>query len=137
MAKKQAYFAQAEKLYIESGYTRAQIAKALNLTEKTVGEWKKEGDWDNKRSYALKMKNSCNIELHKMLTGLTKKVNDQLADDSMPDAQTLYAINSLAATMLKLKTYEDTIIQEEAGKKDIQESSAEDLLTKVQDILGV
>lgn len=138
MAKKQAYYADAEKLFVESGIPLAGIAKKLEITEKTLREWKKEGEWDRKRVQFLKIKNSCNVELHKMLTNLAQKVNDKIEVDEIPDAQTLYAINSLAATMLKLKTYEDSVVQQEISEKtEEKEASSEEILSKVHDILGI
>lgn len=136
MAKKQAYYGDAEKMFVENGATLAGISKKLEVTEKTLREWKKEGEWDRKRSQFLKIKNSCNVELHKMIGNLAQQVNDQIQGGEKPDPQMLYGINQLAATMLKLKTYEDSMIQEETSKEE-KTVSSEEILGKVHDILGI
>lgn len=139
MAKKQAYYAEAEKLYIENAIPLSGIAKQLEITEKTLREWKTEGNWEEKRKNFIKTKNSCNVELHKMIANLAGQVNQNLKEGMPVDPQMLYGINQLAATMLKLKAYEDNVVKEEAAKINTEEKSTsnEELLNQVHDILGI
>jgi len=46
MAKKQFFFENAERLYVIEQMTISEIARHLNLGEKTVWLWKEEGKWD-------------------------------------------------------------------------------------------
>ena len=137
MGKKQTYYPDAEKMFVENGIPVTQISRRLEITEKTLREWKAEGEWDRKRLAWLKTVNSCNVELHKTVNGLAKSINDQIEQGNAPDPQMVYALNSLASTMLKVKTYEDTALQEEISKKEDKNTSPEDLIVKVQDMLGV
>lgn len=137
MAKKQAYYDQAEKMYIEQGVPLSGIAKKLEITEKTLGAWKTEGDWERKRAHYLKTKNSSNTELHKMIANLSRQVNDDIEAGNRPDPQLIYSISGLANIMLKLKTYEDAIVKEETEKKEDKGASTEEILTQVHDILGI
>lgn len=136
MGKKQAYYATAEKLYIEDRIPLSGISSRLGITEKTLRDWKKEGDWEKKKIQLLKIQNSCNVELHKLVMNLTQKVNDDIASGVAPDAGTLYTIKSLASTLPKLKSYEDSILQEESKSKE-ESSSADEIISKVNDILGI
>lgn len=53
LAKKQLLFADAERLYIIDHCTLGEIASRLRIHEKTVANWKEEGDWENKRKNIL------------------------------------------------------------------------------------
>ncbi len=136
MAKKQAYFAQAEKMFVENGIPMSGIAKTLDISEKTLREWKKEGDWDRKRLMFLKNQNSCNTELYELLRKLTQKVNEDIDNGVTPEAGILYTIKALAGSLPKIKVYEDQNIQEQLEQKE-EKSSTEDIVTKVNDILGI
>lgn len=134
MGKKHTYYAIAERMYVEEKIPVSGIAKRLETTEKTLHEWKNEGDWKRKRLQFLKIQNSCNVELHKLIMNLTQKVNEDIANGITPEAGTLYTIKSLASTLPKIKSYEDTVIQEESGQ---EEASTVDIISKVNDILGI
>jgi uncharacterized protein YjcR len=136
MAKKQAYFAQAEKLFVENGIPMSGISKTLDISEKTLREWKKEGDWDRKRLQFLKNQNSCNTELYELLRKLTQKVNEDIDNGAMPEAGILYTIKALAGSLPKIKVYEDQNIQEQLEQKE-EKASTEDIVSKVNDILGI
>lgn len=43
----------AEHLYINEGYTLKAIAEHLDITEKTVGKWCREGKWEDKKAIAV------------------------------------------------------------------------------------
>lgn len=36
----------AQQLYLETGKTQKEIAQIAHVTEKTLGKWKNEGDWE-------------------------------------------------------------------------------------------
>lgn len=47
--KKQILAESAANLYIEKFMTLENIAKQLNVSERTLQRWKSEGNWDEKR----------------------------------------------------------------------------------------
>ncbi|WP_367867889.1 hypothetical protein [Pedobacter sp. WC2423] len=53
MAKKDALQRNAEMAFIELGYNAKTIAEQFGVTEKTVGNWRKEGEWDKQREELL------------------------------------------------------------------------------------
>jgi hypothetical protein len=137
MAKKQAYYAQAEKMYVEEKATLSRIYAVLGVSEKTLREWKKEGDWDHKRIQYLKLQNSCNVEMHKMVMNLMQKVNDDIAAGITPEAGILYTIKSLTTTLARMKQYEDSIIRQESPAEQGEKTSVEEIVSRVNDILGI
>lgn len=136
MAKKETYFLDAEKMYVEERIPISGIAIRLGVSEKTLRDWKAEGDWENKKKNYLKTQNSCNIEIYKLVLKLTKKVNEDIDQGIMPEASLLYTIKSLSSTLPKIKSYEDSKIQEETDTKD-EKASTEDIVSRVNDILGI
>lgn len=49
MAKKETLQRHAEEMFIDLGYNAKLISERLDVTEKTVGLWRKKGDWDKRR----------------------------------------------------------------------------------------
>jgi len=133
MAKKQTYYAIAEKTYVEQHIPISGIAKRLDITEKTLGDWKKEGNWDAKKSQLLQSQQSCNAELYELVRKMTKKISEDYAKDITPDAGTLYFLKGMIDKLPKLKAYEESNIVKEQENK----ASTEELLSKVSDILGI
>lgn len=137
MAKKETYFLDAEKMYVEDRIPITGISKRIGVSEKTLREWRDEGEWENKKKNYLKTQNSCNIELYKLVLKLTQKVNDDIDQGIMPEAGTLYTIKSLTSSLPKMKSYEDSRIQDEICDHKDGKVSTEDIISKVNDILGV
>lgn len=43
----------AERMFVEEGMTAKAIANAIDMTEQTIGRWRKSGEWDKKRTRHL------------------------------------------------------------------------------------
>ena len=56
MTNKQYLIGEAENLFVYKLKTVETIANELNLSRKTVMNWKEKGDWDNKRKLYIKSK---------------------------------------------------------------------------------
>lgn len=68
--------AMAERMFVEEGMTAKSIASALDITEQTVGRWRKgiQGDisWDDKRTQFLSAPHNIKKVLMNELTHLSK-----------------------------------------------------------------
>lgn len=68
--------AMAERMFVEEGMTAKSIASALDITEQTVGRWRKgiQGDisWDDKRTQFLSAPSNIKKVLMGELTHLSK-----------------------------------------------------------------
>ncbi len=89
--------AMAERMYVEEGMTAKAIANAIDVTEQTIGRWKKglSGDisWDEKRSQYLSAPNNIKKVLTNELIHLTK------GGDATLDIKAITDITKAIATL--------------------------------------
>lgn len=125
MSKKATYEILASQYFIEMQMSIAQIAKRLNISEKTLHTWKKDGDWDKKRCRFLKSQYSTNQSLYELLNLVTKKALDDFKlEGIMPEQKTLYFIMNMSDKLSKLKQFESDIAQEKIEQvKETEEKS--------------
>ena len=124
MAKKQLYFAEAERLYVIEQCTFAEIASRLKVNEKTVRSWKEEGDWDTKRLQYLKSKQSFHEELYTFARLLLKNIREDMEAGKQVDANRLYTLTRMIPQLVKVKDYEE-IARKAEGGTDKQPSNEE------------
>lgn len=136
MAKKQLYFGEAERLYVIEQMTLAEIASRLRLAEKTVRNWKDEGDWETKRLQHLKSKQAFHEELYEFARKLMEGIKEDLENKVKVDAGRMYAFTRLLPLITKVKDYEDVVTakeKEKAPKATLQD----DVLKIIQESLGI
>lgn len=138
MAIKESHKILAGQYFIEYQMSVAEIARRLNISEKTLHNWKKEGNWDSKRTQFLKSQYSTNQTLYELVHLIaTKAVEDFKTDGTVPDQKTLYFISAMSDKLLKLKAYEQSQAAEkieEINKNQAEnkpEINKEDVLDKV------
>ena len=131
MSKKQAFFAIAEKMYTEEHLPISGIAQRLDITEKTLRGWRDEGSWETKKVQILKCQQTCHAEMYKLVEKLVAKMTTDLDDGKMPDGSTFYFVRGMIDKLPKLKAYEEA-----SGEKEETKVSTEDLVNKVNEILG-
>lgn len=89
--------AMAERMFVEEGMTAKAIANAIDVTEQTIGRWKKgiQGDisWDEKRSQYLATPNNIKKILTNELIHLSK------GGDATLDIKAITDITKAIATM--------------------------------------
>ncbi|MDD3236819.1 MAG: hypothetical protein PHV37_01820 [Candidatus Gastranaerophilales bacterium] len=134
MAKKEQYYVLAEKYYVEEQIPVTGIAKKLNITEKTLHNWRKEGEWDDKRTKFLRSQCNCYSSLYELLNKLIAKVTESIANDEKIDGSTLYFIKTLMDKLPKLKKFENDLILDKLETSSTEESN-EDIATKVAELV--
>nr|BDD46387.1 hypothetical protein 5 [bacterium] len=132
MSKKQAYFAIAEKMFTEEQIPITGIAERLDITEKTLRAWRDEGSWEKKKAQIMKSSQSCHAELYKLVEKLTTQMTDEIEAGGSPDGAKLYFVSKMIDKLPKLKAYEET-----ANEKQESKISTEDLVSKVNNLLGI
>lgn len=137
MAKSPEILIIATQYYVECQMSVAQIAKRLNVSEKTLHTWKKENDWQGKRNRFLKSMYSTNQSLYELLHLVSQKaIDDYKTDGTMPDQKTLYFIMGMTDRLPKLKMYEKQEIQEKVeelnadNKEKENKINTDDMLQK-------
>ena len=138
MAKKQLLFADAERLYVIDHCTLGEIASRLGIHEKTVGNWKDEGDWDNKRRRHLAGKQAFHEELYDFTRKLMRSISNDLDNGNKVDPGRMFAFNNLVGRLKNVKEYEDVMHQKE--KEDEKKGSGgitEETLRIIEEELGI
>ena len=119
MTKKDEYLILAEKYFVEDQLPVSVISKKLNITEKTLHNWKEKSDWQTKRKNFLKSQYNCYANLYDLLNRVVQKTLDEFnAEDKMPDGATLYFIKAMSDKLPKLKQLEETLQTEKTNTKD-------------------
>lgn len=134
MAKSPEILILATQYYVECQMSVAQIAKRLNVSEKTLHNWKKENDWQSKRNRFLKSMYSTNQSLYELLHLVSQKaIDDYKTDGTMPDQKTLYFIMGMTDRLPKLKMYEKQEIQDKV--EELNSSDEVNNNVKTEDVL--
>jgi len=116
MAKKAQYFNEAERLYVVEQCTIAEIASRLRLAEKTVRNWKDEGDWETKRLQYVRSKQSFHEELYEFARKLMQSIKEDMEAGEKVETGRLYTLTRLLPMLVKVKDYEDVAAKKEADK---------------------
>lgn len=116
MAKKDQYFSISEDLFVNGFKTIAEIATQLKLAEKTIRNWKAEGEWDRKRAALVKSQTSYHQEVYEFARLLLKSIRDDLENGVKVDPGRMYAWGRLNDSIMKVKKYEDEI-----GKENVDD----------------
>lgn len=122
MGKKEQYYCLAEKMYVEEQKPVSAIAKSLNITNKTLGDWKKEGNWDEKRRKFLGSQYACYTGLYELLNKVTTKAIEEFHETGeIPERSTMNFISKMIDKLPKLKNFEAREIAEHL-EEDLQEN---------------
>ena len=84
MSKKDLHFATAEEMFVAKLMNVGDIADKLGLSEKTVRNWKAEGDWDRKRREAMYDGASIEESQRKIAVRISDLINRLLDEGEIP-----------------------------------------------------
>jgi hypothetical protein len=137
MAKKAAYFAEAERLYVQDQCAPAEIASRLRLGEKTVRDWKIEGKWDEKRKAYILSRQSFHEELYEFARELMHSVREDIKLGQKVDAGRMYTMAKMLPMIMKVKDYED-VKQQKEKEGAPKEGITEDVVKMIErEVLGI
>lgn len=109
MAKKSAYFAEAERLYVTESCTLEEISARLrNVSVRSLQDWKTEANWENKRRQFIQQKESFSEELYGLTRKLMESIKTDIDNKNDPSQSKLYTLTKLLDSMNKVKKYEDS-----------------------------
>ena len=112
MGKKEEYYLLAKKYYVEDQQPISSVGKRLNITEKTLHGWKREGDWEKERKKFLSSQYNCYSSLYELLNRVTNAALDtHSTTGELPDKATLDFIKAMADKLPKVKRMEDTLLE--------------------------
>ena len=119
MAKKAIYFNEAERHFVAEQCTIEEIASKLKLSEKTVRNWKAEGDWETKRLQCIKSKQAFHAEMYELTRALASSIKDDINARIEISPSRLNALSRLIPLFTPLKKYEDALANMQTGEMDV------------------
>jgi DNA-binding transcriptional MerR regulator len=114
----------AQRMYVEDLMTFEAIAKELDVSERTVREWAKNGNWELKRKKYREFQESLHDDAREIATLLAQKIKEQLQSDQMPSRDLLNSFTKIAASMIRMRDYEKAISADEEASDAESEAAA-------------
>jgi len=133
--KKNQHFYEAEKMYVYHRLSAVEIASRLNLCEKTVRLWSKEGKWADKRNEFLKFDMAFHEEMYQFSRKLMRMIEYDLDNGIKTNASQLYTFAKTLTVISKVKDYEDTVAKKDKRKR--KGLSPEIIRQIEEEILGI
>ena len=136
MTNKQYLIGEAENLFVYKLKTVETIANELNLSRKTVMNWKEKGDWDNKRKLYIKSKIAFHEELFEFARKLMKDISADIDAGEKVDQGRMYTFCKLIPMFTKVKDYEDIVAKKE--EKATPRGLTPELIAQIEEeVLGI
>lgn len=107
--KKQLLAKTAAKLYIEKFMTLKNIAKQLNVSERTLRRWKAAGNWEEQRNKYIKSKTSLHKDLYDFGRTLLKSIKTDMENGEKVEPSRMYAVTKIINMLKNAKSYEDNV----------------------------
>lgn len=136
MNSKKYLFNEAERQYIYKFLTIEELANRLNLSPRTVMNWKEQGDWDKKRKEFLKSKQSFHEDMYIFARKLMNDIMADMDSGEKIDPGRMYAFCRIIPMFTKVKSYEDIVYKPEVKEK--QKGLSAELIAQIeQEVLGI
>lgn len=103
MNKFEEYGILAEKYFVEEQLSLTEISEKLNINTKTLIEWKKQENWEEKRKNFLSSQYSCYSALQELLMYLSKDALMKIKSGEVPESASLNFIAKMAEKLPKIK----------------------------------
>ena len=129
MAKKAEYFIRAEEMFVQERLSVEEIAQRMPVSSRTIGDWRRENDWDGKRERFAAQETSTTEKLYKLIQALTDKAIQSAENNEEPSQSQLYFIGKMAPLLLKLKKFEEDV------QKPAEEGVTEDTLAEQKQVV--
>lgn len=107
--KKQILAASAANLYIEKFMTLENIAKNLNVSERTLRRWKAEGKWEEKRLKQIQEKTTLHEDLCEFGKTLLESIKADMQNGKKVEPSRMYTITKIMNMLKNVKNYEDKV----------------------------
>lgn len=101
MSKVNEYFNQAEKLFVEEQKTQIEIASLLPVSERTVRNWSKKGNWIKKRKLYIESKLSLKDKVNEFAIELMERIKSDMQSGAKISTLKLRLLDSILARALK------------------------------------
>ena len=133
MSKKKLYYDQAQNLYVVEQCTINEIASRVPVSEKTIRNWKDQGNWEDKRKKLIKSQTAFHSDLYNFSRKIMKSVEEDIENGEKVDPGRMYFLNNIIKNILKIKEYEDDI----QGEKKESSESKKNLIDLIDEYMGI
>ncbi len=137
MAKRNALYADAERLYVQDQLTLEAIASKLGCSVRTLTTWKGDGNWDGKRSGFIQTTQSMHEELYELARLLTTKNLNKVREGSEPEKEQLSFVVKVMATLEKTRKYETDATTTKDDPAAVKAAKLKDLKQTIFSQFGV
>lgn len=135
MAKKGVYAEQAQQYYVFQQMTLAEIADRLPVSERSLSDWKQDGNWDEKRAQHLETKRLFHEELYSLGLALVRQVKTDLDAGKTISPTRLNFLTRVTGSLTKAKEYEEA---KTAAETETESGTKADLINFIEkDILKI
>lgn len=137
MAKKAALYADAERLYVQDQLTLEAIASKLGCGVRTLTNWKREGNWDEKRRGFLETTQSMHEDLYELARLLTTKNLNKVRENAEPEKEQLSFIVKVMATLERTRKYETEVTAPKEDPEQQKRDKLKNLKDRIYEQFGV
>ncbi|MCI0453807.1 MAG: phage terminase small subunit-related protein [Candidatus Dadabacteria bacterium] len=123
------YFDQAERLYVVELCTLKEIASRLNLAKRTLINWKRRGNWEEKRIRYIESKKKFHEELEELAKKLIRSIMSYVDSGKKIDVGRIHAIKYILSEITKINQYEE--IRTEPERESIEKVLSGDTIRSI------
>lgn len=136
MSKIQECYKDCERCYISENMSFGEIEQRYPVSDKTLRNWAKKGNWQQRRKSFRSQQSSLNEKLHAFVDKLMDTILDDWNNGRQVDPGRMYAFNQLLGKLEKVQKYENASKQASEPENNAP-PNPEDLANRVRDVLGL
>lgn len=129
---------QAKSLFIKGQMTQEELARKLNISERTIRRWKQAGGWKQLRDDFRQNSISFHQELYLFAKKLILSIRRDIEKGIKIDTGRLFAISKLLPLIKLVKEYEDSVAKTKAANAVKNANISSKTIKQIQgEILGL
>ena len=124
----------ARMLYIDKLYTFEEVARELDVSERTVRRWGQEGGWAEKIQTIHAARERMSEQVREVTALLGEGLIGQLEEGKEPNSRVLDAYARLATSLLKVREYDKDAEAEGVDKSADNEAAMKNAVSQFEDL---
>jgi hypothetical protein len=137
LAKKEVLLENAQRLYVIEQMTIDEVARKMEVNERTIRRWKTEHNWDLKKEQYIKTKQMFHEELYNFARKLMISIEYDMENKEKVDPGRMFAFTKMLPLITKIKEYEDEVSKKGTEDTGSKELSPEFMKTINEEFLGI
>ena len=137
MAKKEVLLENAQRLYVIEQMTIDEVARKVDVNERTIRRWKTEHNWDLRKEQYIKTKQMFHEELYNFARKLMVSIEYDMDNNEKVDPGRMFAFTKMLPLITKIKEYEDDVSKKGTGDTGSKELSPEFMKAINEAFLGI